>query len=60
MTKDTPQKRYQKKWRKDYKVVVLTHLDTDIIEKMESLDNKSGYLKKLIRDDIKKKLVKQH
>ena len=51
--RETPQMRYQRKWRKDYKFVVLTHLDADIIERMESLDNKSGYLKELIRRDIK-------
>ena len=52
--KETPQERYQKKYRKDYKLAVLTHLDTDIIAKLESEDNKTGYLKKLIRDDIAK------
>lgn len=28
--------------------------DADIIEKLNSVDNKQGYIKKLIRDDIAK------
>ena len=50
--RETPQDRYQRKWRKDYKLAVLTHLDADIVEKMETLENKTGYLKRLIREDI--------
>ena len=52
--KETPQERYQKKYRKDYKLAVLKHLDTDIIAKLDSIDNKAGYLKRLVREDIER------
>ena len=52
--RETPQDRYQKKYRKDYKVALLKHLDTDIIAHLENEPNKAGYLKRLIREDIKR------
>ena len=45
------------KWDKENTVVVTMKLnknqDADIIEKLNSVDNKQGYLKELIRADIK-------
>lgn len=48
----TPQERYAKKYRKQYKFDCVTRTDQDIIQKLESVPNKDGYNKKLIRDDI--------
>ena len=54
LKKETPQARYQRKWRKDYKLALLSHKDDDIIQRLEDEPNKVGYLKKLIREDIAK------
>lgn len=48
----TPQERYAKKYRKQYKIDCVTRTEQDIIQKLESVPNKAGYIKKLIRDDI--------
>ena len=46
------------KWDKENTTVVTMKLnknqDADIIEKLNSVDNKQGYLKQLIRGDITK------
>lgn len=59
MTTDA-QKRAQKKYdennRDKYKSLYLklnVELDSDILAKLDSLDNKQGYIKELIRNDIK-------
>ena len=44
--------RYDAENTKQYKMKVSKIYDVDIIEKMESVDNKQGYLKDLIRADI--------
>lgn len=45
------------RWDKENTVVITMKLnknqDADIIEKLNSVDNKQGYLKELIRADIK-------
>ena len=48
----TPQERYAKKYRKQYKFDCITTTEQDIIEKMESVPNKARYVKNLIRKDI--------
>lgn len=50
----TPQERYAKKYKKQYKIDCVTRTEQDIIRKLESVPNKAGYIKKLIRDDIAK------
>lgn len=50
----TPQERYAKKYKKQYKIDCVTRTEQDIIQKLESVPNKAGYIKKLIRDDIAK------
>lgn len=50
----TPQERYAKKYKKQYKIDCVTRTEQDIIQKLESVRNKAGYIKKLIRDDIAK------
>lgn len=47
-------KKYKRKTEKQYLLQVNLKTDVDIITKMESVPNKNGYLKKLIRNDIGK------
>ena len=47
--KETPQERYAKKFKKQYSLPCFTSTEMDIIEKLESVPNKAGYIKKLIR-----------
>ena len=46
--------RYEEKKRntKQYRLELRKTLDCDIIEKLESVENRAGYLKSLIRNDI--------
>jgi len=52
--KETPQERYAKKYKKQFKIDLITTTEQDIIEKLESVPNKAGYVKALIRADIAK------
>ena len=51
--KMTPQERYKKKNIKQLKFELNLKTDEDIIQKLENIPNKTGYIKKLIREDIK-------
>ena len=53
-TGNAASKKSQKKNTKLESIRLTFSTDGDIIEKLNSLDNKAGYLKKLIRDDIAK------
>lgn len=52
-----PDSEAKKKWDRENTVVVTMKLnknqDADIIEKLNSVDNKQGYIKRLIREDAK-------
>lgn len=50
--KKTPQERYAEKYRKQFKLDCIITTEKDIIEKLESVPNKAGYIKALIRADI--------
>lgn len=50
--KMTPQDRYAKKYKKQYKIDCITRTEQDIIDKLESVPNRAGYIKQLIRADI--------
>lgn len=50
--KQTPQERYAAKYKKQYSLPCFTSTEQDIIEKLESVPNKAGYIKQLIRADI--------
>lgn len=50
----TPQEIYAKKYKKQYKIDCITRTEQDIIEKLESVSNKAGYIKELIRADIER------
>lgn len=45
--------RYQKENMRRIALMLNRNTDADIIEKLESEPNKSGYIKQLIRDDIR-------
>jgi hypothetical protein len=45
-------KRYNKENTKVYAVRLVINTEQDIINQLESVDNKSGYIKSLIRADI--------
>lgn len=44
--------------RKQLNIKLDIERDKDIIEKLDSIDNVRGYIKRLIRDDIEKKKKK--
>lgn len=50
--KKTPQERYAEKYKKQYSLPCFTTTEQDIIDKLESVPNKAGYIKRLIRADI--------
>ncbi|MCD7722679.1 MAG: hypothetical protein LUH82_01830 [Clostridiales bacterium] len=50
--KQTPQERYAAKYKKQYSLPCFTTTEQDIIDRLESVPNKAGYIKKLIRADI--------
>ncbi len=52
--KQTPQERYAAKYKKQFSLPCFTTTEQDIIDKLESVPNKSGYIKQLIREDIAK------
>ena len=52
--KETPQDRYAAKYKKQYLLPCFTSTEQDIIDKLESVPNKAGYIKKLIREDIER------
>ena len=56
-------KRYQDKFDKAHCTYVSMKLydntDADILEKLDSVDNKQGYLKQLIRADISKEKARE-
>ena len=45
-------KKYDEAHTKQYKIKLNLNSDSDIIEKLDSLDNKTGYIKSLIRKDL--------
>ena len=44
--------KFNKANTKQYAFRVMLKTEQDIIERMESVDNKAGYIKRLIREDI--------
>ena len=51
--------KYQKKNIKQMKLDLNRNTDSDIISFLETCENKQGYIKSLIRNDIKKSRAKQ-
>ena len=54
MTK-TPQSRYDAEHTVQIKMKLNANTDADILRKLEEVGNKQGYIKELIRRDIKSK-----
>ena len=50
--KITPQQRYAKKNIKQIKIDCVITTESDILQKLDSVPNKAGYIKSLIRADI--------
>ena len=50
----TPQERYAAKYKKRYSLDCFTSTEQDIIERLDSVPNRAGYIKKLIREDIER------
>lgn len=48
------QRRYRKSHTKQITLTLNLSTDTDIIERLDAVDNKQGYIKQLIRDDMQK------
>lgn len=44
--------KYDKQYTKQYMMKLNTKYDADIIDKLESVENRQGYIKELIRNDI--------
>lgn len=51
---ETPQQRYNKQYMKTITIPINTKTEQNIISKLDSVPNKSGYIKSLIRADIAK------
>ena len=52
--KERPQDRYNREKTKVYGFRAMESTESDIIQKLDSVPNKAGYIKSLIRDDIAK------
>lgn len=52
--KKTPQERYAAKNIRQFKIDCMKSTEQDIINKLDSVPNKAGYIKDLIRADIAK------
>ena len=50
--------KYKKKKIKQMKIDLNRNTDSDIISFLETCENKQGYIKKLIREDMKKQGAK--
>ena len=57
--KQTPQERYAAKYKRQIKIDCFTSTEQDILDKLDSVPNKAGYIKNLIRADIEASKRKQ-
>lgn len=48
------QNKYAAKYKKQIKIDCFTSTEQDIIDRLNEVPNKAGYIKQLIRDDIKR------
>ena len=54
----TPQDRYEAKTIRRFALKINRNTDADILDHLESLDNVQGYIKDLIRDDLRRRASK--
>jgi len=52
------QEKYHKEKTKGYAFRVMMSTEQDIIQKLDSVPNKAGYIKQLIREDMKREKTK--
>ena len=52
--KETPQERYNKAHTQSVNIRLMRNTEQDIIQKLDSVPNKAGYIKTLIRADMAK------
>lgn len=57
--KESPQERYNRAHTVNCNIRLMKRTETDIIEKLESVPSKAGYIKALIREDIKKESTRK-
>lgn len=57
--KETPQERYNKTKTISVNIRLMKNTEQDIIAKLNSVPNKAGYIKSLIRADIKEEKEKK-
>jgi hypothetical protein len=50
--KETPQDRYHAKFRKTFILACYSNTEQEIITKLETVPNYSGYIKGLIKEDL--------
>ena len=50
--RETPQDRYHKAHTTSVTIRFMNHTESDLLEKLNSVPNKAGYIKTLIRADI--------
>lgn len=55
MAIETPQTRYDKNNTRRITLKLNLKIDADILEQLDSTGNMQGYIKELIREDIKKR-----
>ena len=53
-TKETPQERYHKAHTTSICIRIMHNTESDILEKLDRVPNKAGYIKNLIRADIER------
>lgn len=58
MVQDTPQARYDKKNCRNVTFKFNLKYDKDILDQLDSVENRQGYVKALIRADIAKEVGK--
>lgn len=51
---ETPQDRYHKAHTVSLTIRLMKNTEQDILEKLDSVPNKAGYIKRLIRADLEK------
>ena len=54
MSTDNYNREYYDKMIRQFKLDLNTKTDADIIAKLESVKNRAGYIKQLIREDLQK------
>ncbi len=52
--KETPQERYNKAHTKSIHIRLMKNTEQDIIQKLDGVPNKAGYIKQLIRADMQR------